>query len=63
MYFVGIRRCILFFYFFNERIFTKLKHPNETQRCEIVKELGLEPRQLKFWFQNKNILLRVNFFG
>ncbi|WRX23477.1 Homeobox domain - like 10 [Theobroma cacao] len=36
-----------------EAFFKECAHPDENQRRELSKELGLEPKQIKFWFQNK----------
>ncbi|XP_057971175.1 homeobox-leucine zipper protein ROC8 [Malania oleifera] len=36
-----------------EAFFKECPHPDENQRKQLGKELGLEPRQIKFWFQNK----------
>ncbi|XP_027338253.1 homeobox-leucine zipper protein HDG11-like [Abrus precatorius] len=36
-----------------EAIFSECPHPDEGQRRQIAKELGLAPKQVKFWFQNK----------
>ncbi|WJX24139.1 hypothetical protein P8452_13281 [Trifolium repens] len=36
-----------------EEIFTTLEHPTEIQRSEIAKELGLQPKQVQFSFQNR----------
>ncbi|XP_027075663.1 homeobox-leucine zipper protein HDG11-like [Coffea arabica] len=36
-----------------EEFFKDCPHPDENQRRQLSRELGLEPRQIKFWFQNK----------
>ncbi|KAJ1414384.1 START-like domain superfamily [Sesbania bispinosa] len=39
-----------------------LKHPylkNEAQRRQLADEVGLEPKQIKFWFQNKRTQIKV----
>ncbi|XP_010550261.1 PREDICTED: homeobox-leucine zipper protein HDG8 [Tarenaya hassleriana] len=36
-----------------EAYFKECPHPDEHQRCQLGKELDLEPKQIKFWFQNK----------
>ncbi|WJX28201.1 hypothetical protein P8452_16950 [Trifolium repens] len=36
-----------------EEIFVTCKHPTKIQRCDIAKEIGLQPKQVQFWFQNK----------
>ncbi|XP_028752864.1 homeobox-leucine zipper protein ROC8-like [Neltuma alba] len=36
-----------------EEFFKECPHPDEEQRRDLGKELGLEPKQIKFWFQNK----------
>ncbi|XP_052196358.1 homeobox-leucine zipper protein ROC8-like isoform X3 [Diospyros lotus] len=33
--------------------FKECPHPDENQRRQLGRELGLEPKQIKFWFQNK----------
>ncbi|KAK9284785.1 hypothetical protein L1049_023962 [Liquidambar formosana] len=33
--------------------FKDCPHPDENQRKQLGRELGLQPRQIKFWFQNK----------
>ncbi|KAI5336356.1 hypothetical protein L3X38_015623 [Prunus dulcis] len=55
-----------------EELFKECAHPDDNQRQQLSRELGLEPRQIKFWFQNKrtqtkaqneradNTVLRVN---
>ncbi|CAN7123870.1 unnamed protein product [Brassica rapa subsp. narinosa] len=35
------------------RAFNECQHPDETQRMQLSRELGLAPRQIKFWFQNR----------
>jgi len=34
-------------------------HPDEAERRQLAVEVGLEPKQIKFWFQNKRTLLKV----
>ena len=34
-------------------------HPNETQRLEFGRKLGLDSKQVKFWFQNRRTQLKV----
>ncbi|KAI4320262.1 hypothetical protein MLD38_033762 [Melastoma candidum] len=36
-----------------EEYFKECPHPDEQQRNMLSQELGMEPRQVKFWFQNK----------
>ncbi|KAJ9702992.1 hypothetical protein PVL29_004658 [Vitis rotundifolia] len=36
-----------------EAFFKDCPHPDEAQRRQLGRELGLESRQIKFWFQNK----------
>ncbi|KAF8052578.1 hypothetical protein N665_1540s0002 [Sinapis alba] len=36
-----------------ESAFSECQHPDEKQRMQLSRELGLAPRQIKFWFQNR----------
>ncbi|KAL5811896.1 hypothetical protein ACOSQ3_026846 [Xanthoceras sorbifolium] len=36
-----------------EAFFKECPHPDENQRRHLGRELGLDPKQIKFWFQNK----------
>ncbi|KAL7184626.1 hypothetical protein ACSBR2_026718 [Camellia fascicularis] len=36
-----------------EAFFKECQHPNDNQRRQLIRELGLESKQIKFWFQNK----------
>jgi len=40
-------------------MFRKCPHPTKTTRCQIAEELGLDPKQVKFWFQNKRTQIKV----
>ncbi|KAI8536602.1 hypothetical protein RHMOL_Rhmol10G0270500 [Rhododendron molle] len=37
----------------NLRFFKECPHPDDSQRRQLSRDLGLEPKQIKFWFQNK----------
>ncbi|KAL0399900.1 UNVERIFIED_CONTAM: Homeobox-leucine zipper protein ROC2 [Sesamum radiatum] len=41
-----------------EAFFKDCPHPNNRQRKEISQELGMEPLQVKFWFQNKRTQMK-----
>ncbi|KAI8008162.1 Homeobox-leucine zipper protein ROC8 [Camellia lanceoleosa] len=36
-----------------EEFFKECQHPDDNQRRQLSRELGLESKQIKFWFQNK----------
>ena len=40
-------------------MFKECPHPDENQRMQLSRELGLEPRQIKFWFQNRRTQMKV----
>ncbi|CAO2821144.1 unnamed protein product [Amaranthus hypochondriacus] len=41
-----------------ENFFKNCAHPDEKQRLDIGRRLGLESRQVKFWFQNRRTQLK-----
>ncbi|CAL9103908.1 unnamed protein product [Musa textilis] len=41
-----------------EAFFKECPHPDDRQRNELGRELGLEPLQVKFWFQNKRTQIK-----
>lgn len=41
------------------RMFKECPHPDENQRAQLSRELGLEARQIKFWFQNRRTQMKV----
>ncbi|CAH8361512.1 unnamed protein product [Eruca vesicaria subsp. sativa] len=43
-----------------ENFFKECPHPDETQRKDLSRQLGLDQRQVKFWFQNKRTQNRNN---
>ncbi|XP_077234592.1 homeobox-leucine zipper protein HDG11-like [Tasmannia lanceolata] len=42
-----------------EAMFKECPHPDEKQRMQLSKDLGLEPRQIKFWFQNRRTQMKA----
>lgn len=44
------------------RMFKECPHPDEKQRLQLSRDLGLEPRQIKFWFQNRRTQMKVDCF-
>ncbi|XP_020401599.1 homeobox-leucine zipper protein ROC7 isoform X3 [Zea mays] len=42
-----------------EAFFKEYPHPDDKQRKELSRELGLEPLQVKFWFQNKRTQMKT----
>ncbi|KAH7844773.1 hypothetical protein Vadar_031512 [Vaccinium darrowii] len=42
-----------------EAFFKECPHPDDKQRKELSRELGLEPLQIKFWFQNKRTQMKM----
>ncbi|CAN6268946.1 unnamed protein product [Urochloa humidicola] len=42
-----------------EAVFKENHHPDEKQRAELSRRLGLEPRQVKFWFQNRRTHMKT----
>ncbi|KAF9689626.1 hypothetical protein SADUNF_Sadunf01G0111900 [Salix dunnii] len=46
-----------------EAMFKECPHPDDKQRMRLSQELGLHPRQVKFWFQNRRTQMKVNMFN
>lgn len=42
-----------------EGLFKECPHPDEKQRLELSRRLGLETRQVKFWFQNRRTQMKT----
>ncbi|XP_020263950.1 homeobox-leucine zipper protein GLABRA 2 isoform X2 [Asparagus officinalis] len=42
-----------------EALFKESPHPDEKQRQQLSKKLGLSPRQVKFWFQNRRTQIKA----
>ncbi|KAL6633793.1 hypothetical protein ACP70R_026464 [Stipagrostis hirtigluma subsp. patula] len=42
-----------------EALFKECPHPDEKQRGELSKRLGLDARQVKFWFQNRRTQMKT----
>lgn len=42
-----------------EALFKESPHPDEKQRQQLSKRLGLHPRQVKFWFQNRRTQIKA----
>ncbi|CAN1856312.1 Homeobox-leucine zipper protein HDG11 [Linum perenne] len=42
-----------------EAMFKECPHPDEKQRLYLSRELGLSPRQIKFWFQNRRTQMKA----
>ncbi|KAL3635488.1 Homeobox-leucine zipper protein MERISTEM L1 [Castilleja foliolosa] len=42
-----------------EEFFKDCPHPDSHQRIELGKDIGIEPLQVKFWFQNKRTQMKM----
>ncbi|WCJ29084.1 Homeobox-leucine zipper protein HDG5 [Euphorbia peplus] len=42
-----------------EALFRECPHPDDKQRMKLSQDLGLKPRQVKFWFQNRRTQLKA----
>ncbi|XP_068634836.1 homeobox-leucine zipper protein ROC3-like [Aristolochia californica] len=42
-----------------EGLFKECPHPDDKQRLKLSQELGLKPRQVKFWFQNRRTQMKA----
>ncbi|XP_049936922.1 homeobox-leucine zipper protein ROC3-like isoform X2 [Nymphaea colorata] len=42
-----------------EALFQQNPHPDDKERLKLSQELGLKPRQVKFWFQNRRTQLKA----
>ncbi|XXG75573.1 hypothetical protein AAC387_Pa08g0111 [Persea americana] len=42
-----------------EALFKECPHPDEKQRMKLSQDLGLKPRQVKFWFQNRRTQMKA----
>jgi hypothetical protein len=45
--------------FLEHSLFKECPHPDDKQRMKLSQELGLKPRQVKFWFQNRRTQMKV----
>ncbi|XP_042460251.1 homeobox-leucine zipper protein ROC8-like [Zingiber officinale] len=43
-----------------EATFAMHPHPDDKQRARLSRELGLDSRQIKFWFQNRRTLMKAH---
>jgi len=41
--------------------FKECPHPDEKQRTDLSRKLGLANKQVKFWFQNRRTQMKVKF--
>lgn len=42
-----------------EALFKECPHPDDKQRMKLSQDLGLKPRQVKFWFQNRRTQMKA----
>ncbi|XP_051119484.1 homeobox-leucine zipper protein ROC3-like [Andrographis paniculata] len=42
-----------------ESLFKECPHPDDKQRLKLSQDLGLKPRQVKFWFQNRRTQMKA----
>lgn len=51
--------CYFYFFLFSS-FYQEFPHPDEKQRAELSNKLGLERKQIKFWFQNRRTQMKVS---
>lgn len=50
---------VVSFLYFGFSFFKECPHPDEKQRLDLSRRLGLETKQVKFWFQNRRTQMKV----
>ncbi|XP_060202903.1 homeobox-leucine zipper protein ROC8-like isoform X2 [Lycium barbarum] len=43
--------------------FKECQYPDEDQRIQLGREVGLDPKQIKYWFQNRRARTKVRFLA
>jgi hypothetical protein len=43
-------------------VFRENQHPDENERAELARRLGITGKQVKFWFQNRRSSVKVEIY-